>query len=343
MKKIILTNEELGSVFLALAHLIHAGIGPGDALTLLAADEKDPACRELLRTMAAQADAGSSLAEALRSSGCAPEYACTLLDVGQRVGKLEATLEALSRYYRGRADLERQLRAAVQYPAVLLAVLLAVMIVLLVWVLPVFDRVYAQLGSHLTGVAGGLLTLGQVMKHCLPVAAVLLAVIGCSAAIGSVRRACIAFWRRHWGDRGVFGQINTARFIQALSLCVSSGMTDHEAVLLAASLADTPAFSKRCGVCLEQVASGRKLSEALREAKLLPAADCRLLEAGERSGRSEAVLSEIARQQLARSEDALQQEAGKVEPAMVAVACVLIGLVLLSVMLPLVDIMSSIG
>ena len=50
----------------------------------------------------------------------------------------------------------------------LIPVLLAVMVILLVWVLPVFDDVYAQLGTGLTGFAGGLLAFGELLRKILP-------------------------------------------------------------------------------------------------------------------------------------------------------------------------------
>jgi len=48
MKQLKLTNEEVGSICLALANLYHAGIGLGDSLALLAEDEKDAGMQELL-------------------------------------------------------------------------------------------------------------------------------------------------------------------------------------------------------------------------------------------------------------------------------------------------------
>ena len=50
------------------------------------------------------------------------------------------------------------------------------MVILLVWVLPIFNQVYAQLGSRLTGIAGGLLAFGVVLRQILPYLCGLLAI-----------------------------------------------------------------------------------------------------------------------------------------------------------------------
>lgn len=342
------TNEEIGALCAALANLYHAGIGAGDALALLAEDEPAGGYGELLDSMARKADDGVPLAQILRETECFPVYVCGLVEVGERVGKTEEALHALSRYYEARARMDRSQKEALLYPAVLLAVLLVVVVVLLVWVLPVFNDVYAQLGSRLTGVAGGLLALGKALRKIMPVLCVLLglalvfAVL--VAAVPGLRETLLARWRKARGDKGVFRQVNTARFAQALSMGLSSGLTAHEAVELASGLSHgAQAFQVRCRDCLTRVDSGESLAGALRETGLLSKAECRLLEAGTRGGNAEAVMEQIALRLLEESEDALGARTGRIEPTLVVIMAVVVGIILLSVMLPLMHIMTTIG
>lgn len=343
MKQKMLTTEQIGSLSLALEQLIHAGIGPADALLLLKQDEEDRLLQQVLQAMADHTDRGGSLASAFREAGCFPTYVCTLLSVGEQVGQTEQTLHALAHYYHGRARLENQLKTALVYPAVLMAVLLTVVTVLLIWVLPIFDDVYAQMGSRLTGFAGILLRIGSVLKQCLPVLALLLTVIGCVAAIGPLRRGFLRFLHVQAGDRGLFARIQNARFMQVLSLGLRSGMEARSAAMLAAELSENPAFQRRCSQCVSSLEEGKSLPKALKDAGILDSSQSRLLEAGIRSGSTDQLLPLLSEQLLDRSEEDLQRAAGRAEPAMVAVACVLIGIVLLSVMLPLMNILNTIG
>ncbi len=348
MKQIRLTNEDIGALCLSLTHLFHAGIGAGDAFAMLAEDERERACRDLLGAMARNADEGMPLAENFRQAGWFPSYVCGLLEVGERVGKVEETLDALARYYDGRARMDRRLRSALLYPSVLLVVLLAVVVVLLVWVLPVFNDVYAQLGSRLTGVAGGLLALGSVLRKIMPVLCVVLGLLVVfavlMAALPAFRESLTNFWRKNRGDKGVSPKINEARFAQALSMALSSGLTADEAVMLAAALSEgAPAFQARCESCRKSMQAGESLSAALRESGLLPRSECRLLEAGVRGGNGESVMEQIAARLLEESEGALEAQVGRIEPTLVVVMSVLVGVILLSVMLPLMHIMTGIG
>ena len=76
---------------------------------------------------------------------------------------------------------------------------------------------------------------------------------------------------------------------------------------------------------------------------MLPAAACRLLALGVRSGAGDTVMEEIAARLGREAAQALEERTAQVEPAMVLVCSVLVGAVLLSVMLPLMDIMAAIG
>lgn len=345
MKAATLTNEQIGSFCAALEQLIHSGITYADALVLLAEDERDPRCRQILQRMAKLSDNGCALAEAMKQTEAFPAYVCALTQVGEKVGKIEQTLASLAAYYENADRLDRQLQSALLYPAVLLAVLLAVTVALLVWVLPIFHEVYAQLGSSLTGLAGVLLALGGMLRQILPEICGILGVFAVIVAIAPLRRRLTKLWGRLRGDRGAERKVLSARFVQAFSMAVSSGMIAAEAAELASALSagEVKAFGKRCEELVAALEQGQALSQALFVCGFISAADRRLLDAGMRSGKGEEVLDKLSARLLEEGEEALLRRSARIEPALVAVACALLGGIVLSVMLPLMHIMNAIG
>ena len=91
------------------------------------------------------------------------------------------------------------------------------------------------------------------------------------------------------------------------------------------------------------MAEGASYGNALEQWELLPAAQCRLLQIGYRSGNVDKVMEQIADTLLEDARNALNRAISAIEPAMVLVSSVLVGLILLSVMLPLVDILTVLG
>ena len=348
MEKKKLSNEEISSLCQGLSLLLHAGIGAGDGLSLLAEEEPEGPSRELLLSMAEQVDEGASLAEAFRASERFPDYVCGLVEVGEQGGRMEEALAALSRHYEDRVRLNHQVRSALLYPAILLVIMLAVIVVLLVRVLPVFNEVYASLGGSLTGIAGGLLAFGQALDAAMPVLCVVLGAVvvflAVFAATPSFRDKVMGLWRNRMGDKGVSRKINTARFAQSLSMGLSSGLPVEEALSMAAGLLESvPPAKARCLDCLKRLEEGESLSAAMKASEVLPRAECSLLELGLRSGTGDAAMEQIARRLSEDSEMALEEKVGQVGPALVMVTSVLVGLILLSVMIPLMNIMASIG
>ncbi|MBR5230123.1 MAG: type II secretion system F family protein [Firmicutes bacterium] len=348
MKKIKFTNEEIRNICAGMTMFLHAGVLCGDGFTLLAEDEGKGPYRELFEAMALKADEGMPLHQIFRESGLFSTYVCALLEVGERTGRTEEALKAVATYYEEKRLMERHIKAALLYPAILLLIMLAVIVVLLVKVLPVFDQVYGQMGSSLTGIAGGLLAFGQLLGKLMPVLLVLLmgAVLcaGIFAGVPFLRNKVISLWNRKYGDRGVYGEINTARVAQVLSMGLKSGLHPEDALELAARITeDVPAMAKACRECSLKIKEGAGIIEAFKDSGILPPSECRLLDVGLRSGTGDKIMGSIAEKLLESSQESLADKVNRIEPALVVVTSVLIGLVLLSVMLPLVNIMASIS
>ena len=164
------------------------------------------------------------------------------------------------------------------------------------------------------------------------------------SALPSFRGRLTAFWQRRWGDKGISRKMNEARLAQALAMGMASGMPVERAVELASDLmAGVPQAQARCQDCRARLDRGEAMGMAMRESGLLPAASCRLLEVGHRSGAGDEAMARIADSLSDDSEQTLEEKVSRVEPALVLVCSILVGLILLSVMLPLMHIMSAIG
>lgn len=348
MNKQTLSYREISALCLELSLFLHAGADCSSGLVLLAEETQIPWLKQALLEMADRMDMDKPLSDAMEHSQLFPGDVYNMVRVGERTGRTEDALRSLSAFYDSRDAADRQLRSALLYPSVLMLVMLTVIIALLTKVLPIFNDVYASLGGQLTGLAGGLLRLGSWIDAALPVVCLLLA-----AAVGAlivfscsqeVRTRLLAVLRKRGGSRGISRRMDTARFAQALSMALCSGLTAEEAIESAALLLEEqPDAAERCRKCTERLANGEPFADVLRSAELLPAAECRLLTLGLASGSGEAAAEEIARRLERDAEEALEHRIGLVEPVMVVVTSLLVGMILLAVMLPLSNIMTAIG
>ena len=339
---------EIADLCNQLALFLHAGVRLNDGLYLLSEEENNSQYKDFLQDIARQVEDGMSLNTAFEQTGRFPFHVTGLLAVGERTGRTEETLTALAHYYEEQEHRNRQLRSALTYPAILLLMMVIVIIVLLSKVLPVFEDVYASLGGSLSGLAGGLLTFGNILNTLMPFLCVLLVLVLLAvllfAVSPSLRSKVIAFWQKHFGDKGISRKMNDAKFAQALSMAYSSGLPLEECITLAGSLLQNcPEAFKRCETCRTRLDEGAELAAVLKETELLPASSCKLLALGIKAGTGDNTLEEIALRLSDEAREALESKISRVEPALVLITSVLVGAILLTVMLPLINIMKAIG
>lgn len=343
----VYSNEETAAFCESLAYMLHAGISNGSALDVMAEDEERIPYKKRLKAMADEANNGTALSEIFKKTGYFEGYMSDMVEVGEKTGRVEEALTAISDTCTKRASLDRQIKSSLVYPSILLIVMLAVIAVLLIVVLPIFDEVYAQLGSGLSGVAGGFLAFGKVLSKFTPVlVCIFVAAVVFLIAFSMVKpfrdKVLNILWKKN-GSGGVAGKVITARFAQGMSMCLSSGLEVEDAIKVAAKMSDSEEGPEKADKCITMLNTGHTLPEALKEADLLGATQCRILEAGIKSGMEDIAMKAISTKLTVDSELALADSISSIEPVMTVISSVLVGIILISVMIPLMNIMAAIG
>ena len=342
-----LNYSEIAHICRGLAVLLRGGVGAAESIYLLAEDEKG-AIGAMLTRMGEQLDQGDTLSAAMENAGVFPDHVPAMVRIGEETGRLDQSLTSLADYYDESYRNAKQIKNALAYPCMILALLLVVIAVLLIKVLPVFDSVYASLGSRLSGVAAALLHAGEILKKALPALLVIAVVLVVGVLLyfksKRIHDRISGWYLKKFGDKGISRKFNNARFARALAMGLSSGLPLDEAMELSRRLLnDVPGAQERCGECIRLMTEGEPLTKAMSAASLLTPAQTRMLAAGVHGGNADEVLGEIANRMQEEATDALRSTVSKVEPAIVMVVSLLVGLILLSVMLPLLSIMSVIG
>ena len=348
MSKRVLSNEYVSAFSLEMALLLHSGIGTEDGLYLLAEDEADKKNKQMLKDMAEVVAEGRPFSEAIREAGCFPRYVADMIDTGEMTGRLEQSFRSLADYYDRQVQISNQIRSAILYPVILMVLMLVIIVVLLVRVLPIFNRVYEQLGGTMNGTARVLLSFGNTLGNIMPVLCVILGVVVVLAAVLSgsrvARSGFLRVYKKLFGSIGLARRMAESRFSSAMAMGMASGLNIEDAFRTAMKFQDTtPKVQERYNSCLERLERGEPLAESFRADQILEASYCRILDLGAKSGTSDDAMAEIAR----RMDDAVQMDierkVGKIEPTIVIITSILVGIILIAVMLPLVNIMSSIG
>ena len=348
MKRLRVPAQYLPVFCRELYQLVRAGIPIAEGLTMLRDDETDPDTRAWLETLCRSTEEGLPLASALRETEAFPAYMTDMVELAEETGRLEGVLLSLQRHYDRQLRMAADIRGAVTVPVVLFAVMVAVVVLLVTQVLPVFDRVFAQLGVRMGAVATGMMSAGAVLSRAGAwIGAVLVVIAAAALVIGLVpalREKFTVWFREKFGGRGVLGQMASARFASSMSMAVASGLSMEESVDLSAKLCGgAKEIDEKTGQCRKEIEDGGSPAEALARSGLFSGRDCRLLKLAEQTGSLPDTLEDLAQRQEEESLRRLDRAVGAIEPVIVVVTSVLAGVILLSVMLPLMGLLSTIG
>ena len=348
MKRLRVPAQYLPIFCRELYQLVRTGIPLSEGLAMLRDDETDPDTRAWLEALCQSTEEGMPLASALRETGAFPAYMTDMVDLAEETGRLEDVLVSLRRHYDRQMRMAADIRGAVAVPVTLFIVMVAVVLLLVTQVLPVFDKVFAQLGVRMGAVATGMMNAGSVLARAGTWIGIVLVVIAAAALviglIPALREKFIVWFRRHFGGRGVLGQMASARFASSMSMAIASGLSMEESVALSAKLCGgAKEIDEKTRQCQKDIEEGNSPAESLAKSGLFSGRDCRLIKLAEQTGSLPDTLEDLAQRQEEESLRRIDRTVGAIEPAIVVITSALAGVILLSVMLPLMGLLSTIG
>lgn len=338
-KQHTLGNLEIASFCDQLSMIISAGLPAYEGISILMEDAPDDETKKILHSIYAPLEIGGSFHEALKASGVFPKYVLDMVEIGEMSGKLEDVLRSLSHYYQREQSIRDGIRNAVTYPLLMVGIMIAVLLVLIAKVLPIFNQIYTELGSGLTGFARTMMNLSFVLNKYFAAIIVLLVLLLAAFFVFSKTNA----WKTLFQGRALAMSTAASRFANCMTLALSSGLDTSQGIELALQLVDNPHMAKRIRRCQELMESGTGFSESILSAGIFSRIYASLITIGFKTGSMDQVMDKIAKEY----EDEIDYQIGHfisiLEPSLVIILSVLIGIILISFLLPLLGIMTSIG
>lgn len=342
-----LTNTELASFCSQFALILRSGISSVEGLSLMLEDTPEGEGRQIIESVLHETEQGVMLYEALKTCPAFPSYMCSMVEIGENSGRLDEVMESLSEHYRREDMLAKNIRSAVAYPLVMLGMMVAVMAVLMIKVMPVFQQVFDQLGTGLTGISGAILRSGDALARY----SVVFLVIALAAAIAflylfftaSGRKMSASFAGRFFATKALAEKIACSRFASGMYLSLSSGLDVDQSLEMTERLVDHPAVRAKITKIRSLTAEGAGFTEAVSQTGIFSGIYARMLSVGFKAGALDEVMKQISGQYDEEIEERMNSLVSKLEPTLVAILSIVVGMILLSVMLPLMGIMSNIG
>lgn len=132
------------------ATMIDAGLPLVQCLEILSGQQDNRFFKEVLLKVKGDVEAGSTFADALRKHPRVyNDLYCNLVAAGEAGGILDTILNRLAVYIEKSMNLKKKVKGAMVYPSAVMAVALLVVSSLLLFVIPVFQKMFADMGGTL--------------------------------------------------------------------------------------------------------------------------------------------------------------------------------------------------
>lgn len=330
-----LSNMELFTFFQQMSMILQAGISPYEGILIMEEDSAS-SVKELFHQIEEDLSQGMDVYTALSNSRIFPVYALRMIQLGEYTGTLDRVCVSLADYYQREEAIARTLKSALTYPLIMIGIVLIIVGILLTKVLPVFDRVYQQLGSEMTDLAKTLLHLGDSIRHYgLPAISGVVLLLILYGILVFLKKLPIPFSKKFYADLAV------ARFAGGLSLILGSGFDYSDGLQMLLELSDYEPMNEKIRNCIRLTENGTDFTDALKESQIFEGLYSRMVSVGIRTGQSDEVIAQVAEKYQERISLRTEHMIGILEPAVVSVLAVLVGMILLSVMLPLLSVLTG--
>ena len=340
-----LSNSETSAFCSQIAMILKSGISSTEGIAIMLEDTDKNDEKQLLTTIYDTLTQTGSLHEALQETHAFPDYMLSMVDIGERTGRLDEVMGSLADYYEKEAGLAQTIKNAITYPCIMIFMMLAVILILITKVMPVFEQVFLQLGTRMSGPSRVILNIGTFLNtHSIVLIIIIVVLIATAIVLIKTKigqNFISKLAARFGGSKNLSEKISAYRFAGGMALTLSSGLTPEECLNLASSLIDDGAYKDKIKTCQQAIENGEDLYQSLLSCGVFSGVYTRMAAIAARTGMMEEMMLKIA----AHFEEEIDQKIARIlaiiEPTLVIILSVIVGIILLSVMLPLMSIMST--
>lgn len=346
-RRTVLSQEELILFCKEMSLILSSSVSIVEGLESVMEGLENKNAAQALKVALVELECNQPLSYALDMSGLFTPYMISMIEIGEKTGKVDQVMDSLAKYYEKNLLLKKQIRSGTMYPLVIAAMVTVIIGVMVIKVLPIFSDVFENLGGNIPGSVDFVTGVGRVIVIVIFSAfLLLLSIVGILSLLYKSeqgREKARAFFARVPKLRGIYRSYQTAQFANSLSLLVSSGYDLHSGLEMTEKIIDDKTFRERIQRALQELDQGEPLYQVFKRMNIFKGIHSQVLKISVQTGHLDSILAELSDKYTQDVDDEIGTLISVIEPTLVGATSFIIGGILLTVMLPLIQIMSSIG
>jgi type IV pilus assembly protein PilC len=284
-----------------LGAMLEAGLALSRALVVLEKQTRNPTFKKVITNLIEEVDKGVTLSEAMeKHSKAFPKIFVAMVHAGEQSGTLAESLRIVALQMDSAYALDKRIRGALMYPAVIVTAMVIIAILMFIYVIPTLLKTFTDLKVKLPASTQLVLTISNLVRdHGLLVLIVFLAIVG-----------FIWWWARKDSGRLVIHaallkipvigalvqEVNTARTARTMSSLLGSGVDVVESVNITSDVVQNVYFKNALHEASDAIKNGELMSKTFNKyTKYYPIFFVEMMNVGEETGKTGEMLLGVAK------------------------------------------------
>ena len=332
--------KDLAVMSRQFATMINSGLPMMRALDILANQTANKKLAEVLSAARSDVEAGVSLSTAMsKHNDVFPPLMINMCRAGEVGGFLDSVLLQIASNYEAEVKLKGKIKSAMTYPVVVFVMALLAVVGMLLFIVPVFVSMFADLGGTLPAPTRVLVFMSAAMRYVAPIGAVTLVVF-------------LAVWPKIKQDPRVrnaldpiklrvpiFGsllqKIALSRFSRNLGTMMSAGVPILQSLEIVKATTGNVVIERAVEDIQDSVRRGESLSQPLAGHTVFPPMVVQMMAVGEDTGALDAMLHKVSDFYDQEVEATAEALTALIEPLMIAIIGAIIGAMIIALYMPI--------
>jgi general secretion pathway protein F len=325
-----------------LAGLVSSGLPLERALTALTDEAETEPQRNLVASLRAEVNAGSSFAKALSQHPreFSPIFTA-VIGAGEHSGQLGLVLDRLADDLEERQALKAKLIGAALYPAIVTVVAIVIVMFLVGYVVPQVANVFAGTKRALPFLTVAMLAASAFVRSYGWLVLVIAVLSGVALRMLLTTAAFRQKFDAAWLNLPLIGKLargyNAARFASTLAMLAAAGVPILKALQAAAETLSNAAMRADALDALVLVREGAPLASAMAQKKRFPGLLAMFARLGEQTGQLPTMLQRAAAQLSTEVQRRAMQLATILEPLLIVGMGAVVMLIVLAILQPIIQ------
>ena len=341
-------KEEIVLFTRQLATMIAAGIPLLECMEILQEQAESRPFHLLLDHVIEDVRGGQDLSTALeKHPKVFSDVYVSMIKAGEASGQIDDILGRLADYLEASQRLKRDIKSAMTYPVVSLAMIFGITAFLMVGIVPKFKEVFTSLEVELPGLTTGILAVSDYCKANWML--IMAGMVIFFMLVAVYKKTDRGSWQWDWlmlhlpVFGSLFRKVGLSRFSKTFSTMLKSGVPILGSLEIVAATSGNRLIADAIETARSNVRQGETLAEPLSESPVFPPMVTRMIGIGEKSGSLEMLLEKISEFYDEQVRATVKQLTSLIEPLMIAIMGILVGTICLAVFLPIFELQKQLA